>query len=111
MKAIGYYCTGSDSVLELVEAENPQPGPHDLLISVKAVSVTRWTLSSAVAFHRSLAQRKSRDKMLQVWWRLWVQPLRSSARVMRCITVACIRARALMRNFSLLMNALPAINR
>ncbi|MHC3774876.1 zinc-binding alcohol dehydrogenase family protein [Pantoea agglomerans] len=39
MKVIGYYCTGSDSVLELIEAEKPQPGPHDLLISVKAVSV------------------------------------------------------------------------
>lgn len=39
MKAIGYFQTGTADVLKLVNTDKPVPGPHDLLISVKAVSV------------------------------------------------------------------------
>lgn len=39
IKAIGYSKPGDTSVLEWVETSEPQPGPRDLIVRVKAVSV------------------------------------------------------------------------
>jgi NADPH:quinone reductase len=39
MKAIGYYATGSVHVLVDVDLPKPMPGPRDLLVEVRAISV------------------------------------------------------------------------
>ena len=39
MKAIGYNTTGPAEVLEMLEIERPAPGPRDLLVEVKGISV------------------------------------------------------------------------
>ncbi len=39
MKAIGYYTPGSVDVLMDVELPEPTPGPRDLLVEVRAISV------------------------------------------------------------------------
>lgn len=39
MKAIGYVEPGASDVLRSFDAENPVPGPHDLLVEMRAVSV------------------------------------------------------------------------
>jgi len=39
MKAIGYHSTGSVDVLQDIELPKPAPGPHDLLVEIRAISV------------------------------------------------------------------------
>ena len=39
MRAIGYYTTGSVDVLVDVDLPKPTPGPRDLLVEVRAISV------------------------------------------------------------------------
>jgi NADPH:quinone reductase-like Zn-dependent oxidoreductase len=39
MKSVGYYTKGGTETLVEIELPMPQPGPRDLLVSVRAVSV------------------------------------------------------------------------
>jgi NADPH:quinone reductase-like Zn-dependent oxidoreductase len=39
MKSVGYYAKGEPETLVEIELSTPQPGPRDLLVSVRAVSV------------------------------------------------------------------------
>jgi hypothetical protein len=47
MKAIGYYTTGAVDVLVDIDLPKPIPGPTDLLIEVRAISVNPVDAKSA----------------------------------------------------------------
>jgi NADPH:quinone reductase-like Zn-dependent oxidoreductase len=54
MRAIGYNASRSNSEprsLRNISLPDPEPGPHDLLVRVDAVSVIRWTPKCRVANH------------------------------------------------------------
>src|ERR1700687_1284522 len=61
MKSVGYYTKGGTETLVEIELPTPQPGPRDLLVSVRAVSVNpvdvkrrRWEEPADGSTHRIL---------------------------------------------------------
>jgi NADPH:quinone reductase-like Zn-dependent oxidoreductase len=61
MKSVGYYTKGDPETLVEIELPMPQPGPRDLLVDVRAVSVNpvdvkrrRWEDPGEGSKHRIL---------------------------------------------------------